>query len=351
MPAEAARLLPAWWGWITEAVLLGGACLAVAACADRLLPRSWAAARAALWGAALGRALVLPDWGASAAVWLSPALVERPAVSARALPLELLFGIWSAGAVGLAAWVALRYAVDRRALRNEVEVRYPASFAAAVSAAAAELGMRAPRVVFLRDLSGPATFGFLRPVVLLPHDLFERCDREDVRHVLLHEFVHARRRDPLWSVGAWFVQALLWFDPLVWWGRARFEWARELSCDAEVTSRSSVASDGYTRTLAAFALASERGAHPAWAGFSGRSRIVRRLEFLERAPRPAGRSVRAVTVLAAAALFSASLPAARAQLTTAEALAEPGCLRLRYHVFAAMGDVPGPSAPTEPREF
>lgn len=349
----------AWWAWITEAVWLGGACLLVAGCADRWMPRSWTGVRVALWSAALARCLVLPSLSSSAPGWIAPlpslpplppGWVETPGVDAAAAPVSALFSVWFAGAVGLASWVGLRYLVDRRALRSAVFVRPPAHFAADVAAAARELGMRAPEVRFVKEPGAPATFGLLRPVVLLPHDLFERCDRESVRHVLLHEFVHARRRDPLWSAGAWLVQALFWFDPLVWWGRARLEWSREVACDAAVASRASVAADGYSRTLAAFALAGDRGAQAAWAGFAGPSRIVRRLEFLERAPRPEGRPARVLAALAAAALFVASLPAARTQLTTAEALAEPGCLRLRYHVFGALGTVPAPEAATESRE-
>ena len=47
------------------------------------------------------------------------------------------------------------------------------------------------------ELAGPITIGLLRPLVVLPEQLLETLDIRGLRDVLLHEFAHALRRDPL----------------------------------------------------------------------------------------------------------------------------------------------------------
>ena len=50
--------------------------------------------------------------------------------------------------------------------------------------------------------------------------------------MLLHELHHIRHRDLLWNWAATAVQALHWFNPLVWFVVSRFQADRELRCDA-----------------------------------------------------------------------------------------------------------------------
>ena len=54
------------------------------------------------------------------------------------------------------------------------------------------------------ELGGPITVGAIRPLVILPAKLVESLDSRGLRDVLLHEFAHALRRDPLVGFGsAW----------------------------------------------------------------------------------------------------------------------------------------------------
>lgn len=92
-------------------------------------------------------------------------------------------------------------------------------------------------VVETEQVSGPALFGFIRPRLLLPPGLSHSLQREQLRHVLLHELAHLKRRDVLvsWIVAA--LQALHWFNPLVWYGFTKMRAERELACDALALSR------------------------------------------------------------------------------------------------------------------
>jgi hypothetical protein len=78
----------------------------------------------------------------------------------------------------------------------------------------------------------PAMVGVRRLKLLLPEDWQRRFDDRSLRHVVLHELLHVKQRDLLWNWAAIAVQALHWFNPLVWFVVSRFQADRELRCDA-----------------------------------------------------------------------------------------------------------------------
>ncbi len=98
------------------------------------------------------------------------------------------------------------------------------------------------------EVPGPVTFGFLRPVVLLPARWIES------ESVLFHELLHVRRRDWLFMVSEEFIRALFWFHPLVWYAIAQIQLAREEAVDREVIELTQ-SREQYLETLLAIAAA------------------------------------------------------------------------------------------------
>ncbi len=78
----------------------------------------------------------------------------------------------------------------------------------------------------------PAMVGIRQPKLLLPEDWNTRFDVRSLRHVVLHELLHVKQHDLIWNWAAIAVQALHWFNPLVWFVVSRFQADRELRCDA-----------------------------------------------------------------------------------------------------------------------
>jgi TonB family protein len=102
-----------------------------------------------------------------------------------------------------------------------------------------------------REARGPVTFGWLKPVVLLPERFLE-FEPELQEAVLCHELWHVQRRDWLFTVGEECIRAVLWFHPAVWWLIGRIHLVREQVVDREAI-RLTDSRDPYLRALLAVA--------------------------------------------------------------------------------------------------
>ncbi len=94
-----------------------------------------------------------------------------------------------------------------------------------------QLGLRREvRLVFSNALTMPMTWGWIRPVVLLPVES-KRWTVERRQAVLLHELAHVMRLDCLTQQIAQFSCAIYWFNPLTWWASFQMMVERERACD------------------------------------------------------------------------------------------------------------------------
>lgn len=147
---------------------------------------------------------------------------------------RLLFAAWLLGACGALISGGIGYRRNlRRIARGTVATR--AAILHVVARAARQLGLkRVPQVILSAGVDSPAVAGFLRPVLLLPASFPEGFSENEARMVLLHELTHLQRLDlPLnWLLCV--LQALHWFNPLLWLAFARMRADRESACDAQV---------------------------------------------------------------------------------------------------------------------
>jgi TonB family protein len=97
----------------------------------------------------------------------------------------------------------------------------------------------------------PVTFGFLRPVVLLPASLVA-LPPDQQRAVLAHELWHVRRSDWAWVIAEEILRAVLWFHPAIWWLISRIQSSREEVVD-ELTVLLTSSRRSYLDALLAFA--------------------------------------------------------------------------------------------------
>ena len=159
-------------------------------------------------------------------------------------------GLWALGAIALlarTAWLAWHM---HRAVASGVPC-ISTGLATALDKARHLTGVRVPiRVVVMPGIASPALYGFLRPTLLVPPDLEPSLETSQLRHVLLHECAHVRRRDIALNWLMALLQALHWFNPAVWLAFARLRAERELACDEIALEASGKdESEAYGRTL------------------------------------------------------------------------------------------------------
>jgi beta-lactamase regulating signal transducer with metallopeptidase domain len=184
----------------------------------------------------------------------------------------LALQIWALGALGLSGLLlGSQWRCRRRLRRFGPHWRGPAGGALAL------LGAWPPRLV-------------------LPGDFRQRHDRAERRLMLAHERVHARRGDNHWTLLAWCLLVLQWFNPLAWWALRRYRMDQELACDAAVLAQHGDLRRVYRAALLKAAglpgllLASPCSSHP----------LIERIAMLSQPHRPLRRGLVALLVLALA---------------------------------------------------
>ena len=338
----------AWWQWIAG-ISIQVAWLALAVLLlDRLLARrSWPELRAALWCAVIIKLVLPPTLSSPLSVtrlgpgWQPPWLPPSSEVNGGMV--VAAFFLWIVGVLVLAAIAARRHRRLRSGVLAGARRSAPPDLHRAAHDAAARLGLRRPPRLLVADgASGPAVIGVLRPTVILPTALIRHEQRVRWEHVLLHEFAHVKRRDPLASGLCQLLQLVYWFHPLVWLARHELARLREIRCDQTVASVLGHQTPAYRDTLLELSRPLLRGRRPVGVGFlHPRSLILARLEFLDRCTGEVSRLQRPAAVTLLALLLFCCVPLAPqpfpSSALSAAAIEElPGCLQKRFAVLHAM---------------
>ncbi len=161
---------------------------------------------------------------------------------------SLLFLIWAVGVVALLSRLALGTWHVRR-LVHRAEPAAKGLAASILSELSTRLGVARPVTLMISSgVDSPVTWGWLRPVILLPASATAWAP-ERLRVVLLHELIHVRRLHWPLQILAALASAIHWFNPLVWIAGCRMEVERELACDEGVLEQGTRASDYATHLV------------------------------------------------------------------------------------------------------
>ena len=159
---------------------------------------------------------------------------------------------WAAGAMVLLGLVGRRLIASRASrLRNGGAAD---SLESCVAEVARTLGLR--RSVEVRRViaaQSPALFGLWRQTVLVPEDLERTLSPAQMRGVIMHELVHARRGDVWVNALQVLAHTVWWWHPLAWFAGARLRAACEEAVDDEVAFRLGRDAEAYPEALLAVA--------------------------------------------------------------------------------------------------
>jgi len=93
-----------------------------------------------------------------------------------------------------------------------------------------------PSIVYDSEAKIPMLFGFVKPRICIAPEMARCLSHEEMEHILLHELAHLKRGDILINWIMMVLQALHWFNPIVWAAFQRMKQDCELACDAHVLS-------------------------------------------------------------------------------------------------------------------
>lgn len=198
--------------------------------------------------------------------------------------LQVLCVLWAAGTA-----ICLLFAVMRQALFNRSVKRLSSPAGERVNVIleeiAKELIIWQPiRAVTLKGISSPMTVGFLKPVIILPHENFSDGT---LKMILEHELVHFMRRDVFVKAFMIVVASVHWFNPFVRLFIKTAERECELYCDETVMSGKTgeekrLYCQAILDSAAAECKRSKIGLKPAAFSefFSGKAGMKRRMEII-----------------------------------------------------------------------
>lgn len=173
----------------------------------------------------------------AAAIVPAKASTEQRANAVSALsisPLQILTAIWLTGLLlfaGRMIWASLRLGCAASRLRPVAD---PGVHELLHDCCRLLRVTRAPELLEVPTFAGPALVGAFRPRLLVPSCVLTHFAWRELRLILLHELTHLKRRDVALNYLLTALQAVHWFNPLVWLAFARLRAERELACDEAV---------------------------------------------------------------------------------------------------------------------
>jgi len=205
---------------------LGLLLAALAAGMVRLLPRSNATTRYAIWFTALLLAVASP------ATLLIPRPAPAPTIIAAAPPaapwIVPVTAQWPVYAV--LAWLAVAAILLARVAWSLAHIH-------GLKRRGTLLGQRGNiRVLASAEVRVPMAAGFVRPAIVFPQSVLDDLTPQEFEQVLCHEMAHLRRWDDWTQLAHAIAQAVLFFNPAIYFIGRRLKIEREIACDDWVVS-------------------------------------------------------------------------------------------------------------------
>ena len=84
------------------------------------------------------------------------------------------------------------------------------------------------------NISTPMTFGFWKPVILLPVALVSQLSLQQVEALIIHELTHIRHKDYILNLGLVITETIFFFNPFIRFIAKQIKMEREKTCDVQV---------------------------------------------------------------------------------------------------------------------
>lgn len=215
--------------------------------------------------------------------------------------------VWAAGFAVYMSWCFIcRLQVKRRIISKAVQA--PERALRLFDECRETLHVRRPVTLCVQNvIAMPAVIGLLKPVLILPESALKLSDTS-IRYIFLHELMHYKKGDLLLIKLMNLLNAVYWFQPLVWLCFSKVRADMETLCDLRVLNLMDENNQsGYLHTVLFFAGEAHPGRLNAALSLSdGRIKMERRIRGMFR-PRRTKRASAFLAVCVSVIMLTASL--------------------------------------------
>jgi hypothetical protein len=193
----------------------------------RLVPRTTAAVRFAIWTAVFAVLSVMPLLHA----YSFRSSVEMPGHAA----LVHVDERWSFAIAAI--WLIVSLTRGAQLLRSAARLHEIWKRAVPVEGCdelLSSVGFRGVKLCTSKDIDRPSVIGFFSPRILIPEELFARLTTAEFGQIVLHEVGHLRRADDWINLLQKLGLVLVPLNPVLMWIERRLCLERELACDHDV---------------------------------------------------------------------------------------------------------------------
>ncbi len=100
---------------------------------------------------------------------------------------------------------------------------------------AKQLGIaRNVQIWYCKNIGAPITFGFLKPMIILPFSLVNGITQREAEAIILHELAHIKNKDYLLNWLLVIIEIIYFFNPFVKIIAGNIKLEREKNCDVQV---------------------------------------------------------------------------------------------------------------------
>ena len=150
----------------------------------------------------------------------------------------ILIVLWGCGCAAVMLYYLLGNIFFYRKMMQRSESCTNKNILAMTTRLSHELGFKkTPDVRLTSDVNtGPFTVGFFRNIIVIPNIEYHE---KDLKYIIRHELVHCVNRDTQLKALFALINAIHWFNPLIWFMKSLIDQDMELACDEKVLSAAS----------------------------------------------------------------------------------------------------------------
>ncbi len=147
---------------------------------------------------------------------------------------NILLLVWGAGAFAMLMWAgAVSSRLDRIVKKRSVPA--PGWIKQIYAECRKDLGIKKQLPLLItQNLASPALIVSTRPKLLLPLDFIEKSTSQQIAFAIRHELTHYKRKDHIVCLVMRILNAVYWFNPVVWLAEKQIVLDMETACDSAI---------------------------------------------------------------------------------------------------------------------